>query len=46
MLKLKYVEDINQLVIKTHTAKEFIEVCSCRIIIDKKCKNTHKGVLK
>ena len=46
MLKLKYLEDINQLVIKTHTAEEIIEVCSCRISVDKKYKNTHKGVLK
>ena len=46
MLKLKYLEDINQLVIKTHTAEEIIEVCSCRISVDKKYKNIHKGVLK
>ena len=46
MLKLKYLDDINQLVIKKHTAEEIIEVCSCRISVDKKYKNTHKGVLK
>ena len=46
MLKLKYREDINQLVIKIHTAEEIIEVCSFRISVDKKYKNMHKGVLK
>ena len=46
MLKLKYLEDINQLVIKTHTAEEITEVCSSRISVDKKYKNTDKGVLK
>ena len=46
MLKLKYLEDINQLVIKTHTAEEIIEVCSCRISVDKKYKNIHNEVLK
>ena len=46
MLKLKYLEDINQLVIKTHTAEEIIEVRSFRISVGKKYKNKHKGVLK
>ena len=46
MLKLKYLDDINQLVIKTHTAEEIIEVCSCRISVEKKYKNTHKGDLE
>ena len=46
MLKLKYLEDINQLVIKIHSEEEIIEVCSCNISVDKKYKNTHKGVLK
>ena len=46
MIKLNYLEDINQLVIKTHTAEEIIEVCSSRISVNKKYKNTHKGVLK
>ena len=46
MLKLKYLGDINQLVIKTHTAEEIIEVCSRRVSVDKKYKNIHKGVLK
>ena len=46
MLKLKYLEDINQLVIKTYTAEEIIEVCSCRIRVNKKYKNTDKGVFK
>ena len=40
MLKLTYLEDINQLVIKTHTAEEIIEVCSCRISVDTKSVKT------
>ena len=36
MLKLKFLEDRNQLVVKTHTAEEIIEVCSCIISVDKK----------
>ena len=46
MLKLKYLGGINQLVIKTQTTEEIIAVCSCKISIDKKYKNTYKGVLK
>ena len=46
MLNLKYLEDKNQLVIKTHTVEEIIELCSCRVSVDKTYKNTHKGVLK
>ena len=42
MPQLKYLEDINQLVIKTHTVEKIIEVCSCRKSIDKKYKSTHK----
>ena len=32
--------------VKTHTAEEIIEVCSCRIAADKKYKNINKGALK
>ena len=46
MLKLKYLQDINQLVIKTYAAEEIIEVCVCRISVDKKYKNTQNGVFK
>ena len=46
MLKLKYLEDINQLARKTHAVEEIIEVYSWRISADKKYKNTHKGVFK
>ena len=46
MLKLKYLEDINQLVIKTHTAEEIIKVYSCRINHShKKRKDSLEGSL-
>ena len=43
---LKYLEDINQLAIKTDTAEQIMEVYSCRISVYKKYKNTNKRVLK
>ena len=47
MLKLKYLGDIKSIIYKkTHTAEQIIEVCSCRISVEKKYKNTHEGVLK
>ena len=42
MLCEKYLEDINQLVMK-RTAEEIMKVCSYRISVGKKHKNTNKG---
>ena len=45
MLKLKYLGDINQLVIKnTYTRRNQSTLYSCRINLEKKYKNIHKGV--
>ena len=46
MLKLKYLEDINQLVKETRTIEKIIKVCLCKISADEKYENTHYGVLK
>ena len=44
-VKQKCLEDIKELVIKTHLAEEIIEICSCITSADKNYKNIHKGAL-